>query len=901
MIYVRTDCEQTMRDTGEIVNQLSIDIRMLGRLLGNVIKEQHGESAFNLVEEIRGAAKARRNGDPQAAIALAEQIDQLDLASLNILIKAFSNYFQLINIAEDQQRIRTLRERERRQGLSESLDDAIAQLRAEGLDAAAIRSLLEKLCVRLVLTAHPSEAKRKEVLVKLRHIAQMLERCNAQDLVPREEAMLESALMEEIEELWHTRPTRAAKATVSDEVDFGMYFITSAIMDLVVEQYRDLTMALTKHYPEASWNDLPPLLRFASWIGGDRDGNPNVTADVTLESFATMRRAAIQVYLQDIAFLRDHLTQWSQETPLSEALRQRFSITSPSIQYAGEDYRAVMDAIHRRLAEDGYRTREDLLHDLELVAQSLREAKCLRVADGEVHRIIQKVRLFGMILVPLDIREDARLHAACIAELFRHYGICEDYLALAEPEKQALLTREIISRRPLFPVEPEFSETSNRIIATWRMIRRAHRMYGTHAIDSVIASMCTAPSDALTMLLFAREVAVEEHVDIVPLFETIDDLQSAPAIMETLFTNPSYRAYLKRREDRQQIMLGYSDSNKDGGYLASNWSLYTAQRALSQVCHAHSIELELFHGRGGSIGRGGGPTNRAILAQPAHTLDGRLKITEQGEVIAYRYANKDIGRRHLQQVLNAALIALGAPSRAIVRDEWLSAMETLSERGRRAYRSYVYETAGFADYWQQATPIHELSKMPIGSRPAKRKAGGFAEVRAIPWMFSWTQSRAIIPTWYGVGSAFSSFAEEQPDGIALLQTMYQEWPFFQTLIDNCQLDVAKADMGIAQLYASLVTDAELRDQIFDAMKREHALTCQMICRITGQNDVLENSPVMRRSIDRRNPYVDPLNYIQVTLLRTLRVLTPDSPEHQRILDAVLTTVNGIAAGMKTTG
>jgi phosphoenolpyruvate carboxylase len=890
-----------MLDSGEYVNQLSADIRMLGKLLGNVIKEQHGEDALKLVENVRKDAKARRSGDQNSAAALSQKIDQLDLEQLRILIKAFSNYFQLINIAEDQQRIRTLRERERHQGLSESLEDAIAQLKAAGLKSHDVKTLLQRLGVRLVLTAHPSEAKRKEVLVKLRHVAQMLVGFNAQDRVPREEAALQASLMEEIEELWHTRPTRAAKATVGDEVDFGVYFLTSAIMDIVIEQYADMTTALRSQYPDENWDELPPFLRFASWIGGDRDGNPNVTADMTLETFATMRRAAVGVYLQDIAFLRDHLTQWGAETPLSDALRQRFDITSPSTQYAGEDYRAVMDIIHRRLSDDAYKTSEELLSDLELVERSLRQAKCVRVANGEVHRIIQKVRLFGMILVPLDIREDARLQAQCVAELFRLYGINEDYLGLPEDEKQRLLTAEINRRRPLFPVEPDLSETSNRIIATWRMIRRVHRMYGTHAIDSVIASMCTAPSDALTMLLFAREVAVDDYVDIVPLFETIDDLRGAPGIVQTLFNNATYMKYLERREKRQQVMLGYSDSNKDGGYLASNWSLYTAQKELSRVCHAHHVELELFHGRGGSIGRGGGPTNRAILAQPANTLDGRLKITEQGEVIAYRYANQDIGRRHLQQVLNAALLALGAPSKAPVHQTWLDAMTMLSERGRVAYRSFVYETAGFGDYWQQATPINELSKLPIGSRPAKRKAGGFSEVRAIPWMFSWTQSRAIIPSWYGVGTALNSFAAENSGGLALLQTMYGEWSFFQTLIDNCQLDVAKADMGIAALYASLVTDEKLRESIFNQMTAEHALAHMMICKITGQTDVLENSPVMRRSIDRRNPYVDPLNYIQVALLRTLRVLTPESPEHQRVLDAVLTTVNGIAAGMKTTG
>ncbi|MDX2138967.1 MAG: phosphoenolpyruvate carboxylase [Chloroflexota bacterium] len=890
-----------MRDTTEFVNPLSADIRMLGKLLGIVIREQHGEQAFALVETVRTAAKSRRNRDSDAAEALVNTIDSLDLPSLKVLIKSFSNYFQLINIAEDEQRIRVLRGRERQGNLGEDLHEAVAQLHAAGLDAAAMRALLEKLSVRLVITAHPSEAKRKEVLVKIRHVARMLAEYNTVDLLPREREATEKLLLEEIEELWHTRPTRAAKAMVSDEVDFGVYFLTSAIMDLTVDVYLDVRAVLEKFYPGADWSQLPNFLTFASWIGGDRDGNPNVTADVTLETFTTMRRAAANVYLNEIAFLRDHLTQYADEVPLSSALRERFGLIQPDGRYFGEEYRAVMDRIYRRLSADEYRTGDELLDDLELVAASLSSNRSPRVAKGEVQRIIQKVRLFGMYLVPLDIREDSRLNAATVAELFKHYHIADDYLSMSEETKQILLTRELVSRRPLFPVEPEFSETANRVIATWRMIRRVHRLHGKQAIDSVIASMSTAPSDVLTMLLFAREVAVDEAVDIVPLFETIDDLHAAPEIIQSLFKNEEYRKHLEQRGSRQQIMLGYSDSNKDGGYLASNWSLHTAQRALSSVCREHSVEMELFHGRGGSIGRGGGPTNKAILSQPAQTLDGKLKITEQGEVIAYRYSNRDIGRRHLQQVLNAALLAVGAPSRTSVNPDWLATMDTLAESGRRAYRSYVYETPGFAEYWQQATPINELSRLPIGSRPAKRKAGGFAEVRAIPWMFSWMQSRAIIPSWFGVGSALAQFAETQPDGMAQLQTMYREWAFFQTLIDNCQLDVAKADMGIAALYAGLVTDETLREHIFSRMTTEHTLTNAMICRVTGQTELLENSPIMRRSIERRNPYVDPLNYIQVALLRTLRVLQPESPEHQRVLDEVLTTVNGIAAGMKTTG
>lgn len=514
---------------------------------------------------------------------------------------------------------------------------------------------------------------------------------------------------------------------------------------------------------------------------------------------------------------------------------------------------------------------------------------------------MRKIELFGLHLVTLDVREDARLHRSTLDEMFRHYGQCEDYQALPEIEKQALLTREIQNPRPFFPVEPQFSETTNRIIATWRMIAKAHRLYGSYVIDSVIASMSTAPSDILAMLMLAREVGVQDSVDIVPLFETIEDLVSAPSIMETLFNNPEYQKQLAARGMRQQIMLGYSDSNKDGGYLASNWNLYLAQQRLAEVCARFGVHLELFHGRGGSIGRGGGPTNRAIISQPPMTFQGQIKITEQGEVIAYRYSNAEIARRHLQQIGHAVLMSLGGLANAEPQPEWRDAMNFLSDAGFKAYRAFVYETPGFIDYWQQATPINELARLPIGSRPAKRTKGGFESIRAIPWMFSWMQSRAIIPSWFGVGTALQRFCDEHPGGLELLQQMYQRWNFFRALMENVELDVAKADMGIARLYAELVPEVSLRDQIYNRMFEEHATACGMICAVMQQKNLLDHSPVMQVSIDRRNPYVDPLNFIQVTLLRRLRAMHAGTPEYDSLLNTVLSTVNGIAAGMKTTG
>jgi phosphoenolpyruvate carboxylase len=883
---------------------LSKDIRFLGDLLGMIIREQQGESAFLLVEQVRAAAKARRSGEEHATQTLIDLISGASLDEKRVLIKAFANYFQLINIAEDQQRIRVLRDREREGKLDDSVENAIRTLQAQGYTGEQVKTLLQRLCVRLVLTAHPSEAKRQEVLIKLRDIADYMAIRERQALLPREETHMIDDIVRRIEQLWHTRPTRANRTTVEDEVDFGQYFITSTLMDVTVDLYTELRAHLNTYYPETDWSKLPRLLQFASWIGGDRDGNPNVTPELTLDTFARNRQRATQAYLQDIEYLRARLTQAEDEIPVSDELKTWILAagSSPDLKrYQGEIYRQHLKIIADRLASHHYRTGDELLEDLQLISDSLRTNRAQHSAEGTLQRLITKVKLFGLHLVPLDIREDSRHHAAAIGELFEYYRLCQNYAALTESEKQALLTREIDNPRPLFPPNRHFSEITDRVIATWRMVTTAHQRHGKVVIDSYIASMSQHPSDILTMLLFATETGVADDLDIVPLFETVDDLQRAPTVMQTLFDNPMYAAHLAKRGKRQQIMIGYSDSNKDGGYIASNWNLYTAQQNLAELCKANQIQLELFHGRGGSIGRGGGPTNRAMLAQPADSLSGRVKITEQGEVIAYRYSNTEIARRHLHQVMNAAILATGLPSRVEIRPEWRETMRYLSEHSQQAYRSFVYETPGFLTYWQEATPINELASMPIGSRPAKRSKGGFDSIRAIPWVFSWMQSRSIIPSWYGVGHALESFCQTQSDGLERLREMYDQWLFFTSLIDNVQLDVAKADMGIAMLYTELVSDQTLREQIFSEMRAEHDRACQYLCSIARQDDLLAKTPVIKRSIERRNPYVDPLNFIQVDLLRRLRKSAPDAPEYDHLLQAVLSTINGIAAGMKTTG
>ncbi|MCA0456598.1 MAG: phosphoenolpyruvate carboxylase [Chloroflexi bacterium] len=889
--------------TREMLNPLSNDIRLLGNLLGNVIREQHGEAAFELVEKVRATAKARRSGEKGATAELTKIVGGVDLEQTRVLIKAFGNYFQLINIAEDLQRIRVLRQRELDGRMSESIDDAVHKLHADGLTADGMKALLEKISIRLVLTAHPSEAKRKEVLIKLQHIANLMAERDRQMLLPREQQAVENEITAEIEELWQTRPTRASRATVADEVDFGVYFVTSTIMDTVVDIYEDLSACLARYYPDTDWSDLPMLLRYASWIGGDRDGNPNVTPEVTMETLRTQHLAALRVYTDEVNFLSQHLTQSSDEVPVSDDLREAVTAAGGlDERFPTEFYRQQINLISGRLARDEYQNSLDLYDDLALIEASLRHNKGRHTASGALSRLMEKVRLFGLYLAPLDVREDARMHASALEEIFKQYGRTESYKGLSEADKQTLLTMEISNPRPLFPAELKFSDATNKIISTWRMVAQAHKQYGKAVIDTFIASMSQQPSDILAMLLLAHEVGIEDDIDIVPLFETIDDLQNAPQVMTALFANAAYSKHLKVRGNHQQVMIGYSDSGKDGGYMASNWNLYTAQHDLAEICEAHGISLELFHGRGGSIGRGGGPTNQAILSQPPLSMQGKIKITEQGEVIAYRYSNADIARRHMHHVINAVMLVTGKPSDHDVKPEWREVMDFLAATGRKAFRKFVYETEGFLQYWHQATPINELANLPISSRPAKRKSGGsFSDVRAIPWVFSWMQSRAIIPSWYSVGTALKQYCDEHENGMDTLRTMYAEWPFFKALMENAQLDLAKADMGIAELYASLVSDETLREGIFNEMKQEYTLACEYVCQVFDEPALLQKSPVMQRSIERRNPYVDPLNFIQVDLLRQLRDLTPDAEEYRALMRNVLATVNGISAGMKVTG
>jgi phosphoenolpyruvate carboxylase len=555
-----------------------------------------------------------------------------------------------------------------------------------------------------------------------------------------------------------------------------------------------------------------------------------------------------------------------------------------------------------RLREGTYHDAEEFLADLRVVQESLHAHRGRRLAEGRLNTLVTQATIFGFHLATLDLRQHAERHTTALAEIFSRYGLADGYADRPEEERTELLTRELLNPRPLTPAGLDFSEATNETIELFRLIRRAHERVGRAAIDTYIISMTQGPSDALGVLLLAQDARVADDLDVVPLFETVKDLHSAPGIMQTLFANPSYARHLEARGRSQPVMIGYSDSNKDGGYLTANWELHLAQRALAALCSRAGIRLTLFHGRGGSIGRGGGPTNRAILAQPPDSVRGRIKLTEQGEAITNRYANIHLARRHIEQLIHAVLLTSGkrpiqSPSRG---GAWEAAMHALSPLSERAYHDLIHGSPWIVPYFHQATPIDEIGRLNIGSRPSRRTpSGSFADLRAIPWVFAWTQSRVTLPGWYGLGAALTSWAGHDAERWDVLSTMYNEWTFFRTMIDNAQISMRKADMLIAEVYAGLADEAT-RAPVFSALRNEFHRTESAILRLTGQSELLDNAPWLQRSIRVRNPYIDPMNYIQVALLRRLRA-APSGAESEALHEGILLSVNGIAAGLRNTG
>ena len=944
--------------------QLRWTVRQLGNLLGETIVEQEGQAIFDLVEELRSLTRAQRQGDPDAGDRIEQIASRLvnDLDGTLGVLKAFTTYFQLVNLAEEQQRVRVIRLRAARaedvgQQMPETIAAAITRLREAGTPAAEMRSLLEGMLIQPVFTAHPTEAKRRTILLKLLDLTRLLRELDSHFLLPSEIDRIWQRIREIVVSLWQSDVNRERRPDVMDEVREGLYFFDTTLFDLLPEIYSELHQALAREFPESlesqeeaeSLDHLPSFLRYGSWIGGDRDGNPFVTQEVTEGALRQQREQALELYRRTVVGMYGHLSvahtrgafsETFLDSPALDLERAPQSDKARLDRFSLEPYRQKMILIYRKLGATlaqnreawhaqrpddwAYSNAEEFIADLELIQHSLRENKGESLAEGRFAQLVQQARIFGFHLASMDIRQHSDRHREAVGELLgrfiRPQDADFDYATLPEKERTRLLVQEIESPRPL-TARLQYSADTNETVALFRLIRQAHERIAPEAIGAYIISMTTSVSHVLEVLLLAKDAGLFGKIDIAPLFETIDDLVRAPDIMGALFESPIYRKHLASRGNRQEIMIGYSDSNKDGGYLRSSWSLYQAQEKLAQVCHAHNVQLTLFHGRGGSIGRGGGPANRAILAQPPGSVQGRIKITEQGEVISARYSNQAIAKRHLEQLVNAVLIASCESLQHELTDEdvaenpppgsaenWEDILNTASKRSEYKYRSLV-ENPLFLRYFHEATPIEQLAQMNIGSRPAKRRqTSDISDLRAIPWVFAWTQSRVNLPGWYGLGTGLSA---DSPQQLSVLKEMYGSWAFFRTVIDRAQLSMRRADMTIAALYASLAEDA-VQKTIFDDIMDEFRRTETLILSITGQDALLDNEPWLQRSIQLRNPYVDPLNYIQVALLEKQREATErqkgdaqgagsGSDVDPRLRQAVLLSINGIAAGLQATG
>ena len=900
--------------------ELSAAIHLLGDILGKVIGELESPKLFATEERIRVAAKERRGGNAEAANQLKAEVEALDVATARAVSAAFTTYFDLVNLAEEYHRVQQLRERESFLSpapLGESVKDAVASLKKEGVTSEQMQALLDGLSIELVLTAHPTESRRRTVISKLQRLARLLERLSSQGLLPREKAQTRSGIHAEIVGLWLTDRDRTASPGVTDEVRTGLHFVESVFWEALPSLYNDLEDALASHYPQVA----SPLnwLRLASWMGGDRDGNPNVTHIVTAETLRLHRGLAVESHRHTLQDLARRLSISKYRLPPSPELTQWIEARRPLPQhvayieerYAAEPYRLVLSLLAAELAEASrdemtahllerapHQARiklGDLLTPIDLIAESLPAS----LAQDEIQKVRHQLHIFGLHSMRLDVREESTRYNAALAETLRALGMSPNFAEMSDQERLSLLTRLLSVPVPDLSSHPGVTPTTAETWSLFQLIRRVRDVYGTEMLGPLIISMCRSAADVLSVLLLARWAGCHEGLQIVPLFETIEDLRDAPSILENLFSLSFYREYLATCENEQMVMIGYSDSNKDGGYVMANWALYQGQENLTQVAQKHKVPLTIFHGRGGTIARGGGPANRAIRAQPAGSINGRFRVTEQGETIAARYSNPELAHRHLEQIVHAVLLASSsAKIKVEIPSAWRGGMDAMSGTAHQMYRGLVYETPGFIDFWQSATPLDEIKRMHIGSRPAARgRSNEVAKIRAIPWVFSWMQSRFNLPGWFGLGSALESVKD-----VSLLRDMYTGWPFFKTMLDNTEMSLLKADMDIASLYVELIPDQKLSGEIFGSIRAEYDRTRDAVLSISGHMDLLETEPVTQNSVQLRNPYVDPLNYIQVEMLRRVRAL-PDSEsvEAQSIREVIGLTINGIAAGLRNTG
>ncbi|MDO6386106.1 phosphoenolpyruvate carboxylase [Uliginosibacterium sp. 31-12] len=904
------------------------DIRMLGRILGNTVRAQEGVDVFGLIERIRQTSvRFHRDDDSDARHELEAMLKEVAHENTLNVVRAFSYFSQLSNIAEDEHHIRRSRAHLRagsapREG---SMAHALTLASQAGIDDARLKEFFDTAMIRPVLTAHPTEVQRKSILNCQLRIAQLLDERDRVALTPEEEEENEESLRREILLLWETRMLRLTKLSVVDEIANGLSFYDYTFLRELPKLYARLEDQLSARSQSGEHFDLPSFLRMGSWIGGDRDGNPFVTADILRRALQLQSQVAFNFYIEESSRLSNRLSLSSglvDVSPELVALAERSPYKSAHTE--DEPYRRAMRGIHARLwatavklgiqpigrqpgaAAEPYPDAETFRTDLDIIHNSLLKYCSPALAHGKLRELQRAASVFGFHLASIDVRQNSDVHERSVAELLEAAHPGTKYLEKDEEGRIAILLQELATSRPLSSPCVQYSEETTGELAIFRAIAESHRIYGKCCVQNAIISKTDGVSDMLELAVLLKEVGLLNpaagtlDVNLIPLFETIGDLQNAPGIMDRIFSIPVFRKLVASRDEAQECMLGYSDSNKDGGFLTSGWELYKAEIQLIEVFKRHGVRLRLFHGRGGSVGRGGGPSYQAILAQPGGAVQGQIRLTEQGEVIASKYSNPEVGRRNLEVLAAATLEAtlLAHPEAAPCAD-YLAVMDELSDEAFKAYRHLVYETPGFETYFWESTVISEIANLNIGSRPASRKKStAIEDLRAIPWVFSWAQSRVMLPGWFGFGSAVKAFLAKRGDaGMAQLQSMYKEWSFFATQLANMDMVLSKSDLAIASRYAELVQDASLRDAIFTRIKAEWESTLEVLLAITGQKELTEGNPLLARSIRNRLPYLNPLNHVQVELLHRYR----EGDKDDRVRRGILLSINGVAAGLRNSG
>jgi phosphoenolpyruvate carboxylase len=913
-------------------SQLRSSIRFLGNILGDVIHSQEGAQFLRIVEFIRSQTKAYRvSHEKNVRHKLTRTIAGYDLSRLKKIIRAFSIYFQLVNIAEQHyrtQRLRSQKKHSLHHSPPGSLRHTLSIAKKKHVTAAEMEKFLRRIFISPVFTAHPTEAMRRTVLEKHSRIWGNLEQLSRTDLTDEERIDIADSIKRNITSLWQTEETRSYDVTPLDEVTNSLYYFTQILQHSIPSFYRELERSLADTYPSLV-DSVPSFVQFGTWIGGDRDGNPFVTADVTWTALKKQAHTAIDMYLamvDDLFVVRSESSALVSVDPsilrsIESELNDHQERFPTVVRNENEKYRITIALMYRKLVRykkklDGtltgiertYHTSADFLEDLYAIRKSLAGHNGHILAQGTLSNLIRNVETFGFHLAVMDIRQHKNVHHTAVLELCDGAGI--SYGAMSLRERITWLTGAILDDTDIELTAQNRTAQTAECLATFSTIRKAIEEIDPRAIRSYIISMTESPADVLEVLYLMKLTGLfsprqkSSRLNIVPLFETIDDLRGSVDIMEALYTNAAYRTHLSCRSFHQEIMLGYSDSSKDGGILTSNWELYKAQRALAKCSVRHSIDWMFFHGRGGTVGRGGGPEFQAITALNGHSINGKIKITEQGEVISLKYSHKEIAQRTLELTTSAMLLKFFDKTNATKikiakHPQWFDVMEEASQRSFASYRSVVYDTDSVKRYFFQATPLKEITRMKIGSRPAKRiNSVRIEDLRAIPWVFAWMQSRHNIPGWLGVDSALTMNTKAAE---AMAQQMYRHWEFFTAMIDNIQMIMAKSDFDIAQLYSQLVEPPRLGKEIFQLLNTRFIQTTRVIAGITDQKHLLDTNPFLQRSIMLRNPYVDPMSIIQVELLKRLRRDDCTDDQRKELEEVMFLCINGIAAGLRNTG